>query len=137
MDRPINIMRASTPTEIDEAVATVAQQKNAALLVVQDAFFGGRREQLVALAARYKLPAMYPESDIVEAGGLVSYSPDFDDGYLEAGVYAGKILKGAKPPDLPVTQPVKFDLAINLKTARSLGLSIQPRVLSIADKVIE
>lgn len=135
--RPIDIVRASMPTEIDTAIAAMAKTKDAAVLIVQDTYFGSRSAQLLALAARYRLPTMYHESGLAEAGGVVSYAPDFDDGYRQAGNYAGKILKGAKPADLPVTQPTKFELLINLKTARSLGLSIPPSLLSIADKVVE
>jgi putative tryptophan/tyrosine transport system substrate-binding protein len=135
--RQINIVRASTESEIDMAFATVAQQGAGALLVVQDPFFGSRREQLVTLAARYKLPAIYYQREFAENGGLVSYGTDFADGYRQAGIYVGKILKGAKPADLPVMQPTKFDLVINLKTAKALNITIAPSLLATADKVIE
>jgi putative ABC transport system substrate-binding protein len=135
--QPINIVRASTESEIDMAFATVAQQGAGALLVVQDAFFVSQREQLVALAARYKLPAIYPQREFAEIGGLISYGTDFAGSYRQAGIYVGKILKGAKPADLPVMQPTKFELVVNLKTAKSLGLTIPESFLLRADEVIE
>jgi len=135
--RQINVVRASADSEIDTAFATVAQQGAAALLVAQDPFFGGRRIQLVTLAARYKLPAIYYQREFAEIGGLMSYGTDFARQYRQAGIYVGKILKGTKPADLPVLQPTKFELVINLKTARALGFTIPPGVFSIADDVIE
>jgi putative ABC transport system substrate-binding protein len=116
--RQINIAHASTEAEIDAAISTLAREGSAALLVAQDPFFGSRREQLVALAARYKLPAIYYQNEYAKAGGLVSYGTDFADGYRQAGIYVGRILKGEKPADLPVVQPTKFELVINLKTAK-------------------
>ena len=138
INRPIIVVRASTEPEIDAAFATVAQQGVGALLVAQDPYFGSsRRDQIVALAARYKLPAIYNNRDFTKYGGLVSYGTDFADQFRQAGIYVGKILKGAKPADLPVLQPTKFELVINLKTAKALGLTIPSGVLSIADDVIE
>jgi putative ABC transport system substrate-binding protein len=137
ISRQLYIVRASTEFEIDAAFAAVSDRGAGALLIAQDALFVSRREQLVALAARYKLPAIFVQREFAEAGGLISYAPDFADGYRETGVYVGKILKGAKPADLPVLQSTKFELVINLKTAKTLGLTIPSGVLSIADDVIE
>ena len=135
--RKIYIIRVSTETEIDAALTTVTQQGAVALLVAQDPFLTSRREQLVALAAHYKLPAIYPLRDFAKIGGFVSYGTDFADGFRQAGIYGGKILKGARPADLPVMQPTKFDFVINLKTAKSLGLTVPPMLLARADEVIE
>jgi putative ABC transport system substrate-binding protein len=137
INRQIDILRASTETEIDTAFATLAQQAPGALLVTADPFFTSRRDQVVALAARYKLPAIYFQREFADVGGLMSYAPDFADGYRQAGVYVGKILKGTKPADLPVVQPTKFELVINLKTAKTLGLNVPPTLLATADEVIE
>jgi len=133
----INILRASTETEIDTALETAAQQKVGALLVTQDPLFGGRNEQIVSLAARYKLPAIYVNRPFADIGGLISYGANFDDGYRQAGLYVGKILKGAKPADLPVLQPTKFEMVVNVKTAKALGLKIPDSFLLRADEVIE
>jgi putative ABC transport system substrate-binding protein len=130
-------VRAETETEIDSAFASLAEEGAGAVLVTSDALFVGRRAQLVALAARYKLPAMYVQREFAEAGGLISYAADFADGYRQIGVYAGKILKGAKPADLPVLQPTKFELVINLKTANALGITISHNLLVLVDEVIE
>jgi len=135
--RQIHIMRAGTQSEIDTGIATCAEQGEGALLITSDPFFTSRREQLVALAARYKLPTIYNQREYADNGGLISYGSNFADGYRQAGVYVGKILKGAKPADLPVVQPTKFDLVINLKTAKALGLAVPQALLVAADEVIE
>jgi putative tryptophan/tyrosine transport system substrate-binding protein len=123
--------------EIEAAFANIARQRAAALLVAQNASFANFMDQLAALAGRYKLPAMYTGREFAEAGGLVSYGPDFADGYHHAGLYAAKILKGMKPADLPVMQSIKYPLVINLKTAKALGFDIPAKVLAISDEVIE
>jgi len=133
----LEVFGASTPNEIDEAFAKLAQRRIGALVVTADAFLLGRRDQLVALASRYRVPAIYPQSEYVAAGGLISYSASLRDGFYQTGIYVGKILKGATPGDLPVMQPTKFQLFINLKTAEALGVTVPPTVLDLADEVIE
>ena len=135
--RQIHVVRASTESEFDDAFASLARQGAGGLLIASAPFFASHRNQLVALAAHYRMPPMYHQREFAEVGGLVSYAPDFADGYRQGGVYAGKILKGARPAELPVMQASKFELVINLKTARTLGLTIPAGVLSIADDVIE
>jgi putative ABC transport system substrate-binding protein len=135
--REIDILRASTALDIDTAFEIAAQKGAAALLVVQDPFFNSRREQFVALAARHRQPVAYPLREFTDIGGLISYGHDLVDGYRQMGVYAGRILKGEKPADLPVVQPTKFEFVINLKTAKTLGLTIPPSLLTTADEVIE
>jgi putative ABC transport system substrate-binding protein len=133
----LGILKASTETEIDTAVASVVPLHPAALVVTPNAFFGSRGEQLVALASRHAVPAIYFTREFVAAGGLISYGPSFPGVLRQLGIYAGKILKGAKPADLPVQQPTTFELVVNLKTAKELGLAVPPSILARADEVIE
>jgi ABC-type uncharacterized transport system substrate-binding protein len=128
---------ASTSSEIDAAYATLVRARPDALFVAPDGFFVGRRVQLVALAARHALPAAYAVRAFVEAGGLMSYGTNSADMYRQVGVYAGSILKGTKPADLPVMQTTRFELAINLQTAKLIGLTVPPMLLARADEVIE
>jgi putative tryptophan/tyrosine transport system substrate-binding protein len=131
------ILDASSPSDIDRAFDTMAEQRAGALLVSPEAFFNTQRHQLVTLAARYAVPASYPGSRAVEIGGLMSYSGDYIDAFRNAGQYVGRILNGEKPGDLPIQQSTKFRLAINLKTAKALGLTFPPNLLALADQVIE
>jgi putative ABC transport system substrate-binding protein len=133
----IETLYAGTSREIDAIVTKFAQEPGGALLMTPDAFFTNRRAQLVTLAVRYALPAIYPIREFTEIGGLMSYGPHFADAYRQAGIYTGRILKGEKPADLPVTQPTTFEFVLNLQTARLLGIAVAPTLLAIADEVIE
>jgi putative tryptophan/tyrosine transport system substrate-binding protein len=131
----LEIVYARTPDEIDKAFSVLIERQPHALLLGADPFFQTRRDQLVALAARHAIPAMYEWREFVDAGGLISYSPDRVDAYRQIGVYAGRILQGAKPSELPVVQATRFELAINLKTAKALNLAVPPALLARADVI--
>ena len=130
-------MSAANETELEALSDAIARDRPKALVVGADLFLISQRDRLVALAARHALPAIYETRDFVVAGGLVSYAPDFDDGYRQTGIYAGRVLKGERPADLPVVQPTKFELVINLKTANALGLTVPLTLQASADEVIE
>jgi putative tryptophan/tyrosine transport system substrate-binding protein len=137
MDIQLQFSNVSVSQNFDAVFATIARQHAGAVFVAVSGLFTSRRDQLVGLAARFGLPASYSYREFTEAGGLMSYGSNLTDGFRQAGVYAGLILKGTRPGDLPVVQPTKFELVINLKTAKSLSLNIPPTLLALADEVIE
>jgi len=137
LGQQILTLGVSSERDFDMAFATLAQQRAGALLIAGSALFTGQRDRLVALAARYALPTIYPLREFVAAGGMMSYGGSITDAYRQVGVYAGRILRGEKPADLPVTLPTKFEFVINLKTVKALGLTVNDKLLVAADEVIE
>jgi putative ABC transport system substrate-binding protein len=133
----LRVVNASIEPEIDAAFAALVNQRDTALLVTNDPLFTGRRDQLVALAAQHAIPTIYDRRAYAAAGGLMSYGTDYLDGYRKLGTYASKILNGAKPADLPVEQSTKFELVINVSTAKALGIIVPDKLLALADEVIE
>jgi putative ABC transport system substrate-binding protein len=133
----IEVLTATTNREIDMAFASLLQKRANALLTTNAALFGARRLQLTTLAARYAVPAMYHDRLFIEAGGLMSYGTSLADVYRQVGVYTGRVLKGEKPADLPIVQPTKFELVINLQTARTIGIEVPATLLARADEAIE
>jgi putative ABC transport system substrate-binding protein len=137
LGKQIHILNASTEGQIDTAFAALVRVRPDALLIGGDAFFTSRRAQLATLATRHGLPTIYNAREFATAGGLMSYGANLVDAYRQTGIYTGKILKGDKPAELPVMQPTKFELVINLTTAKGFGLQIPPTLLARADEVIE
>jgi putative ABC transport system substrate-binding protein len=131
------VLNASTSAEIDTAFATLARERAEGLMVEPDGFFLARRSQIIVLAARYAVPTVYSNPEFAKAGGLMSYSADLAESYRQAGLYIGRILKGENPADLPVLRPTKFIFAINLQSAKTLGLTIPETLLATADEVIQ
>ena len=131
------IWKASNDAELNAGFVSLVEQRVGALLIAADPYFDTRRDRIIAFTAQNRLPAMYQFREFAVAGGLISYGPSITDAYRQAGIYAGRILKGAKPADLPFVQPTKFEFVINLKTAKVLGLAIPAGLISFADEVIE
>jgi putative ABC transport system substrate-binding protein len=133
----VSVVNASSEHQVDEAFAAAVHQRAGALFVLADAVFTNHRDQVVALAARHAMPAIYHDRDFVNAGGLISYGPNLADEWRKTGIYAGRILKGSRPADLPIVLPTKFEMVINLKTAKALSLTGPDKLLALADEVIE
>ncbi len=137
INRRLFVAKASSDTELDAALASLVQQQIGALLIAGDPYFAGRRERFVAFAAEHRLPTIYQWREFAAAGGLISYGPRIADFYRQGGIYVGRILRGAKPADLPVLQTTKYELVINMKTAHALGLAVPNSMQLLADEVIE
>jgi putative tryptophan/tyrosine transport system substrate-binding protein len=137
LGRELVLFNAGTDQQIEDAFDAMVQRRIAALLVNPDAFLSARRDKIVSLAARYAIPAMYSNRENVRGGGLMSYGVELSESYRQAGSYTGRILKGAKPADLPVLQPTRFEFVVNLKTAAALGLDLPSGTLAIVDEVVE
>jgi putative ABC transport system substrate-binding protein len=134
---PLNILKASSERDLDAVFETLAQLRASALIITADGLFTDRLDQIVALARRYSVPAVFQFREFATAGGLMSYGPRFGDAFREAGILAGRILRGEKPADLPVTRPTKFELVINMKAAKALGLNVPISMQLLADEVID
>jgi putative tryptophan/tyrosine transport system substrate-binding protein len=137
LGRHIHVVSAGSDADFDDIFAMLVKQQTSALIVATDAYFSGRRGRIVALATRHAVPTMYDRRDFADAGGLISYGHERATAYRQLGIYTGRILRGAKPADLPVLQPTKFELVINLNAAKALGLEVPPTLLARADEVIE
>jgi putative ABC transport system substrate-binding protein len=137
IDQQLDVLQASSEGDIDSAFADLAQRRDNALMLADDPFFSVRRDQIVALAARYRVPTSYYAREFAIAGGLMSYGSSSTANYRQAGTYVGRILNGVKPSELPVLEPTKFELVFNLRTAKALGLSVPSTLLATADEVIE
>jgi putative ABC transport system substrate-binding protein len=133
----LHVLNARSAADIDEAFAAASRLGIGALVVVATPLFVGQRDQIVALAARHRLPTVYPFRNFADAGGLMSYGDSLTDAFRHTGNYTGRILKGEKPGDLPVVQPAKFELVINLKTAKALGIEVPAKLLALVDEVLE
>jgi putative ABC transport system substrate-binding protein len=137
LGQPLVVFNAGNGTEIDRAFASLVQRRASALLVSGSPMFGSRRDQIVALCARHSLPALHSTREYSAAGGLISYGASISDAYRHTALYVARILKGDRPSDLPVVQPTRFELVINLKTAKALGIEVPDKLLALADEVIE
>jgi putative tryptophan/tyrosine transport system substrate-binding protein len=137
LQRQLQVLKARTEIDLDNAFAVVAQRRIRVLVITADNFFSGQSQKIAALTGRYAVPVISAYRDVPASGGLMSYGPSTTEMFRQVGVYAGRILKGAKPADLPVVQPTEFELVINLKTAKALGLTVPPSLLAVADEVIE